>query len=197
MEMSGLRKRCRSCSVGRVVETPANGRMLAATMSAVAVGAASPLVVYAAYDYFNIPLIALILSVLAAMTAFGVLTLLQGRFGRPCWFEPHYLAPAVATVAVGALALCFVGYLAGALDLILLPIVGHLLALAWVQPAAVDRFATSVIGIALVPFVIWFGGRADEYISEALISGICIVGLLVALAVLRHRSRLTQSIEAC
>ena len=43
-----------------------------------------------------------------------------------------------------------------------------------------------ILGIAAVPFVIWFAGRADEYVSEAFISGSALVAIVAVMYSVRR-----------
>jgi hypothetical protein len=75
------------------------------------------------------------------------------------------------------------------LGLVVLPVAAMLLVLAWVQPAERHVALCMVLGVAALPFVIWFAGRADEYLSEAIISGGVVATIVVALSLIRNRGR--------
>jgi hypothetical protein len=73
------------------------------------------------------------------------------------------------------------GDLVALLGLVAFPIGASLLALSWVQPRPAQEAPTVVLAIVGVPLAVWFAGSADEYRSEALISGsalVAIVGLM-------------------
>ena len=150
------------------------------------VAIAVPLIVRWAYFSWNVELIQTILAVVAPMIGLLALTALQQRRDAShTSFRPAPLAAAAAIIAVGALATSFLLYLALFADFIMTPVAAMFLALAWVQPREAHEVVVSVTGVALVPFIFWFAGRADEYLNEAMLSGACIAVLLTILFLFR------------
>lgn len=103
--------------------------------------------------------------------------------------QPTLLAWSTLLLAVAVVLIGF-PYLGVAIDFLLVPIAIMVLLLAWVQPRDEDYAATAVLGLALAPLATWFLGRADEFLSEALISGTAILLISGALTAFRNRGQL-------
>ena len=74
-------------------------------------------------------------------------------------------------------------------DLLLVPIALMVLLIAWVQPRDSDLALAEVLSVALPILIAWFGGRADEYLNEGLLSGALIVVVVTVLIDNRRRGR--------
>jgi hypothetical protein len=154
------------------------------------VAIAVPRMVRWAYRYWNVELIQTILAFVVPMIGLLVLTALQQRRDPArTSFRPAPLAVAATIVAAGALATSFLGYLALLADLILIPLAAMFLSVAWVQPPEEREVVVALTGEALVPFDVWFAGRADENANEAMISGSCIALLVTTLFLFRRHAR--------
>ena len=95
------------------------------------------------------------------------------------------------------LGAALLGYFVVLLGVFVLPFNARLVALAWVQPRADQQGRTMFLAIVAVPFVVWFAGRADEYVSEALISGSALVIIVALMSSMRRtgtrRARVTDA----
>ena len=175
---------------------PVTRRLVAATALATVLTAANPLIVRWAYQDWNSSLVVLGIAPMVPLLGFAGVTLWQERHGSPV---PTFVASLLATVlfimSIWVLGAALLGYFVVLLGLVVLPMSAGFLAIAWVQPRPPQSELTRALGIAAVPFVIWFAGRADEHISEALISGVALVGIAGAMFSLR-RARLADMLTA-
>ena len=153
---------------------------------------ACPLVVrWADTVEVNWPLVVLACAPALPVLGFVVLTLLQQRRGMAVTsFEAGPLAVSAYVMSVWVLAGGVIGYWILLLAVVVFPVCGVLVALAWVRPTeSRDEALTVALAILTLPFVVWFAGRADEYVIEALVAGSAITATIVALALLRRRGR--------
>ena len=175
-------------SVSRVVTR----RLVVATVLATVVTAANPLIVRWAYQDWNSSLVVLGIAPVVPLLSFAGVTLWQERHGQPVTtFAASRLATVLLLMSIWVLGSALLGYFVVVLGLVVLPMSAGLLACAWVQPRPPQRELTRALGIAAVPFIIWFAGRADDYTSEALISGVALVGISGVMFSLR-RARLAE-----
>lgn len=125
------------------------------------------------------------------LLGFVILTLLQQHRGvRVTSFEPAPLRVSAYMMSVWVLAGGVLGYFGVLLAVIILPTCAGLVALAWVRPReGLDEQLTVALAMLSLPFVVWFIGRADEYITEGLAAGTAITAIIVVLALLRRRGR--------
>ena len=124
-----------------------------------------------------------------------VVTIRQQQRGTAPSFAPLPLTFSTVLAVLAALSLGALGLVGAALDLLLVPLVGMFLAVAWVQPRPTHAAVTAMLGFALVALVAWFAGRADEYWSEAVISGTLIALTSTALWQLRTRGTLSADMR--
>jgi ABC-type uncharacterized transport system permease subunit len=158
----------------------------------------NPFVVNWSYRDENIPMtLAAVLPALPLLV-FGGLAVWQERVGTPQrTFAAGPLASSMLMMSIWVVCIALLGYWGVLLGAVVLPAAAVLLAVAWVQPADGRLGLTIVLAIAVVPFVVWFAGRADEYLSEAVMSGCAIVSIIVALALIRRRgNRAPNSVSA-
>jgi len=101
------------------------------------------------------------------------------------------VAAATALLTVAVVLVFVLGELGLVIDFLLVPVAVMVLVVSWVQPRDHDYPLTVVLGLVLAPFVAWFAGRADEYRSEALVSGGLIAVVVWALIVIRRRGDAT------
>lgn len=151
-----------------------------------------PLVVrWADTEEVNWFLVALSCGPAVPVLGFVVLTLTQQRRGVAVTsFEAGPLMAATYLMSVWVLGGGVLGYFIILLAVIIFPLSGVLIALAWVRPLeGRDEGLTVALAILSLPFIGWFIGRADEYVSEALIAGTAIAAIMASLALLRRRSR--------
>lgn len=167
--------------------------MFATLVLAIAI-VTSPFVVRWAYRDDNIPLTLMALLPALPLLAFGGLTVWQDRKGTmPRAFAALPLASAMVVMSSWVVGAAVLGYWVLLLGAMVLPVSAVLVAVAWVQPADDRLGLTIVLAIAVVPFVVWFAGRADEYAVEAVISGSAIVSIVVALVFIRRRGFRTRN----
>jgi hypothetical protein len=167
-----------------------NGRstIALATIVLAVAAATNPIVVRWAYLDNNVPLSLLGVLPAVPLLLFGVICILQERDRRPRRsFESIPLSAAMFVMAGWAVGSAILGYWVLLLGVVVLPAAAALLAVAWVQPTDEQLPATIVLAILTIPFIAWFAGRADEYVSEAVMSGTAIVVLVLALALVRRR----------
>jgi hypothetical protein len=165
-------------------------RLLAGALGAsVTVAAVAPYVVRLVYGSSNANIIIVAWAMTIVPAACIVATLAQQRWGTagPRFFREHLLAVASIMLAFAALALCGAGLIGVMLDLLLVPIAVMMLLIGWAQPKESDLAGAVILGVGLTPLVAWFAGRADEYLSEALLSGGLIVVVFGLLIVMRRR----------
>ena len=168
------------------------GRLMVATVLATVVTAANPLIVRWAYQDWNSLLVVLGIAPMVPLLWFAGVTLWQERQARPVpTFAASLLATVLFLMSIWVLVSALLGFFVVLLGLVVLPMSAGLLACAWVQPRPPQRELTRALGIAAVPFIIWFAGRADDYTSEALISGVALVGISGVMFSLR-RARLAE-----
>jgi hypothetical protein len=163
-----------------------NRLLSVALIAVVTVAAAAPVTVRLGYGESNAEVLAVAWVLTIPPLLFTVATRRQLRRGAPArvWFAPQLLAAAALQLAGAAFVLCVAGLVGVVLDFVVVPVAAAILLLAWVQPRESDVVSTVLLGFVLVPLIVWFAGRADEYLDEALLSGGCIalvVGVLVGL----------------
>ena len=162
-------------------------RLQLALLSAVVATGANPFLVQWAYQDWNALLVVLAIAPVLPLMAFAGLTLWQEAQGRAATtFAARPLSSALFLMSVWVVGTAIVGYFVLLLGLVVLPVSASLLALAWVQPRPDREALTVILGIAAVPFVIWFAGRADEYVSEAFISGSALVAIVAVMYSVRR-----------
>lgn len=164
-------------------------RILILAAVVVVVSAALSPVWISANDYVptNSPLVLVAPLLLAAGAVVGV-TILQVRANhRPTTFAPRLSAIACISVSIACAAIGFLGFVGAFIMILLLPAASAMLAVAWVQPLESWTALTAALGIAVLPFAVWFAGRADEYLVEAVFSGAFVALVLAALGVIRQR----------
>ena len=153
---------------------------------------ACPLVVrWADTVEVNWPLVVLVCAPALPVLGFVVLTLVQQHRGiAMTTFEAGPLVVSAYVMSAWVLAGGLIGYWSLLLAVVVFPVCGVHVALAWVRPTK-NRDETLTVGLAILilPFVVWFAGRADEYVIEALVAGAVIAAIVVALALLRRRGR--------
>ena len=173
----------RQCGVVR------DGRRLATSGIVLCASVVACPFVVAWVDVAKRPEIVVILCAPAiALLGLMVLTAVQSQRGRGTTsFAARPLSTAALLMSPWVLLGGALGYFAVLLGLIVLPCCAAYLGLAWVQPQSNDVALTVVTSIAMLPIIMWFSGRADEYVREALLSGGIIAALVATLAVLRRR----------
>jgi hypothetical protein len=160
----------------------ASGGLLAVLM------AASPFIVRWAYQDWNLEMVLLADGPAVPFVGFVALTTWQQRRGASLTsFAARPLSTAVYLMSIWVLGACVLGFVVLLIGVIVLPLSTACLALAWVQPYDEKKPLTVVLAVVALPFVTWFVGRADEYMSEALVSG-GVVALIVALLGMLRRS---------
>jgi len=93
------------------------------------------------------------------------------RSNRRVTISPGLVSVSIALLAAAAVSLRYLGFIGILIDFILVPAAVMVLVLGWVQPRDQDFVACVLLGLAFLPLVGWFFGRADEYLVEGLISG--------------------------
>lgn len=126
----------------------------------------------------------------APLLVFAGLTIWQARSGRTqTTFSPAPLASSMLVMCLWIVGVAALGFWTFLLGIVVVPIALALLVVSWVQPTEERLALTVVLAIAVFPLLAWFLGRADEYLSEALISGAALACVATALVVVRQRSR--------
>jgi hypothetical protein len=168
--------------------------LMALSTSAVA----TPFLVRVGYGERNDQVVIVALGISLPVLACVFLTLAQQRRGEGgrLSFAPAPLAAAAMLMTISVVAICLLGYVGALVDFLTVPAAAAFLALAWVQPRESDEVWTVLFGITFTILVAWFAGRADEYISEGLISGGSIVVILAVLRRLRARGSVGQNLPS-
>lgn len=169
------------------VTASAERRLRVAAVLLTVVIVANPFEVRWVYQDWNSLMVAVSIGPAIPFAAFAILTLSQLRRGMEVTsFAPRTLGTAVFLMAVWVCGDPLLGYMDLLLGAIVWPIATALLALAWVRPPSDRRASTIVLACSALPFGIWFAGRADEFLNEALVSGGAVVAIVGALAILRR-----------
>ncbi len=155
-------------------------------------GAFSPLPIRLADGEWHWPLIGLAAILTAPIAACVGWSINQRRRHRSTpTFATRPLVVSARLIAATVVAVGF-GVIGILVSFVLVPVASALLAVAWVQPPRRGRARTAVTGFALLAFVVWFVGRADEYLSEAIMSGAGIAVAATVLAGFRKRGALAS-----
>jgi len=171
-------------------------RLLHAVLLAAFVVGVSPFIIRWAYQDWNADLVALAVAPVLPLLVFAGATLWQERHGRPSTtFAASPLSTVLFLMSAWVVGTALVGYFVVVLGLAVLPVSAAYLALAWVQPHADRKALTVTLGVAAVPFAIWFAARADEHLSEALISGVALIAIVAVMFSMR-RTRISRSSTA-
>ncbi|HQZ34039.1 MAG TPA: hypothetical protein PK020_06420 [Ilumatobacteraceae bacterium] len=172
-------------------------RLVVATVWATVLIAANPFIVRLAYQDWNSLMVVLGIAPVVPLLAFAGFTLWQERHGsRPLTFAVRQLSTVLFLMSTWVLGPALLGYFVLLLGLVVLPTSAALLACAWVQPRPQHKALTELLGIAAVPLVVWFAGRADEYLSEALISGAALVAIVAVMFSMRRIGNRREGIVA-
>ena len=150
---------------------------------------ASPFVVRWAAQDWNRDWVVVVCGPAVPVLSFVGLTLWQERRATPRMssFAGRPLSAAAYLMSLWVLGGCILGVWVVVLGAILLPLCAALVALAWVQPREHDAPWTVVLAIAATPFLVWFAGRADEYLNEAVLAGGVIAIIVMLLGRMRRR----------
>ena len=160
-----------------------------------AVTIAAPFIDWWLYGEWTLAPAVAVGAVTIPMAGFSCLTVWQQR--RRAAVSPTFGARALegaAWVCVAAVLAQVLGYVGFLLDLVfLIPIFCSLLAIAWVQPSAVNEVMIGWFGAVVPPLVVWFGLRADGHAGEGIISGAWIVVIVAVLGLFRVRARTSRA----
>jgi hypothetical protein len=167
-----------------------------ALAAAVTCALSSPFLVRWASDEWHFYVIGFAIALVLPGIVCACITIRQERRGLATSFDPEPLTGSLALATIAAFAICIFGVVGAAIDLLLVPMAGMFLAVAWVQPRRRQVVATAVLGGLLVVLVAWFVGRADEYWNEAVVSALLIVCGFVLLARLRARGMVSARTHA-
>jgi hypothetical protein len=169
------------------INPPVTQRLVVATVLAAALIGANPFLVRLMYQDWNASMVVLGIAPMVPLLAFAGVTLWQEREGsHPSTFAERQLSTVLFLMSSWVLGSALVGYFVLLLGLVVLPTSAALLACAWVQPRPQHKALTNFLAIAAVPLVVWFAGRADEYLSEALISGAALVAIVAVMFWMRR-----------
>ena len=162
-------------------------RLLIAVLLLGVLVAITPLVVRWAYLDWNKKMVVLAIAPALPLAAFAMGTLWQERQGKQLTtFAAGPLSAALFLMSSWVLGAALLGFFVIVLGVFVLPFSASLLALAWVQPRGDQQGWTVFLAIVAIPLVVWFAGRADESVSEALISGAALVVIVVVLFWMRR-----------
>ena len=179
------------------IHPPVTRRLAVATVLATVVIAANPFIVRLAYQDWNSLMVVLGIAPVVPLLALAGVTLWQERHGsHPLTFAARQLSTVLFLMSSWVLGSALLGYFVLLLGLVVLPTSAALLASAWVQPRPQHKGLTKLLGIAGVPLVVWFAGRADEYLSEALISGAALVAIVAVMFSMRRIGNRREGIVA-
>jgi hypothetical protein len=131
----------------------------------------------------------------APLLIFGMIALAQAKAGKSSpTFAAAPLASAMLVLLAWTAGSAVAGYFIILLGALTLPASAVLVTIAWVQPPPRQWNLTALLAVALLPFIVWFAGRADEYPAEAVIAGGAIVVIVTMLWLIR-RSRVRTEVH--